>query len=292
MELFRKEALESFSSNAGISSGVRAVSIKAATFSALLALCAASFLFWFFFGTIYETVTVDGIIWPVSNDGAVYSVYDGTVTKTSASVGDYVKTGDILAVLPQEDILDQIEAAIDSGASEDELQALYDEYDRHSIIRSSTDGVVTYIVEDNSYIAQGDMVAEVTPYDETGNNRILTAFIPSENSGIVTLGMDAQVMPDFAPRDEYGYINAYVSGVSSYPVTGSSIEQSNNALIAGEVDQNQRYIQIEITMIPDSTAQSGLKWSDPSSGGIDVAMGTVCTVDIVTKECRPYEWLF
>ena len=43
---------------------------------------------------------------------------------------------------------------------------------------------------------------------------------------------------------------------------------------------------------PDMAAQSGLKWSNPASGTIDIAMGTICTADIVVEKCRPYEWLF
>ena len=254
-------------------------------------LCAASFAFWLFFGTIYETVTVNGAIWPAKNNGDVYTVYGGTLSKAVVSEGDTVKAGDVLAVIPQEDILAAIEAGRQNGISEAELQGLYDEYDRRSMIRSAVDGAVTYIADENAYMAEGARVASVVPYDESGNNRTLTAFIPSDSSGFVTLGMEVQVMPDFAPRDEYGYIRAYISEISSYPVTGQSVRETSGELLAGPLDDTGSYVRIEITLIPDMTAQSGLKWSDPSSGSIDVAMGTVCTADIVVEECRPYEWL-
>lgn len=292
MELFRKEAVESFSSRSGMKNAVRAVSIKTGVFTALLMLCAASFAFWLFFGTIHETVTVNGAIWPAKNNGDVYTVYGGTLSKAVVSEGDTVKAGDVLAVIPQEDILAAIEAGRQNGISEAELQGLYDEYDRRSMIRSAVDGAVTYIADENAYMAEGARVASVVPYDESGNNRTLTAFIPSDSSGFVTLGMEVQVMPDFAPRDEYGYIRAYISEISSYPVTGQSVRETSGELLAGPLDDTGSYVRIEITLIPDMTAQSGLKWSDPSSGSIDVAMGTVCTADIVVEECRPYEWLF
>lgn len=292
MDMFRKEAVESFSSTSEINSAVRAVSIKTAVFVALLCICAGAFLFWLMFGTIYETVTVSGAVWPSENNGGVYAPHSGILSRAIVSEGDSVKAGDIIAVMPREDILARIKESKNSGIQDSELTALYDEYDQSSIIRSAIDGVVTYMADENSYIPEGGRVAAVVPYDEGGNNRVVTAFIPSDSSGFITLGMDVQVMPDFAPRDEYGYINAYVSGISSYPVTGRNVLDSSGELLAGLLDSSQSYIRIEITLIPDMTANSGLKWSNPSSGSVDVAMGTVCTADIVVTECRPYEWLF
>ncbi len=292
MDLFRKEAVESFSSKSGMNSGVRAVSIKMTVFIVLLTICAAAFIFWLIFGTIYETVTISGAVWPAQDNGSVYASCSGTLSKAVVSEGDTVKAGDILAIIPQKDILSSIDTGKKNGITDAELQKLYDEYDRSSVVRSAIDGVVTYIADENSYISEGSRVAAVVPYDESGNNRVLTAFIPSDSSGFITLGMDVQVMPDFAPRDEYGYIKAYISGISTYPVTGQSVRDTNGELLAGLLDEAQSYVQIEITLIPDMTAQSGLKWSNPASGRVDVAMGTVCTADIVVRECRPYEWLF
>lgn len=292
MELFRKEALESISSTSGMNHGVRAVRIRAVVFVVLLALCTAIFSCWLFFGTIYDTLSVGGIIWPAQNNGTVYAVYGGTISKTVVSRGSAVKAGDILAVIPQEDILAELTEKRQTGISDAALQQLYDEYDRRSIIRSSIDGIVTYIVDENSYVFGGDRIAAIVPYSEAGNNKTLTAFIPADKSGLLSLGMEAQVMPDFAPREEYGYINAYVSNISAYPVTGRSIEAADNTLFITGLNPEESYLQIEITLVPDMSAQSGLKWSNPKSGNIDAAMGTICTADIVIEKCRPYAWLF
>ena len=290
--LFRKEALESFSSNSTINKGVRAISIKAAVFTLLLAVCAAAFAVWLVLGTVYETVSVNGIIWPAENNGGVYAKSGGVITKTVVSSGDAVKAGDILAVIPQEDILIKIKNGKENGIPDDELNALYDEYDRLSVVRSSIDGIVTSIADENVFISKGDKIAAVVPYSESGNNKTLTAFIPADKGGLVALGMEAQVMPDFAPREKYGYIQAYISGVSSYPVTGQSIKDANGELFLSTLDERESYLQLEITLMPDADAQSRVKWSNPNSGDMDVAMGTVCGADIVIEKCRPYEWLF
>ena len=291
-ELFRKEALESFSSNSGMSKGIRAISIKNTVFVVLLTVCAAAFTLWLAFGTVYETVSVDGIIWPAENNGAVYAQSDGTVTKTVVSVGSMVSAGDILAIIPSQDILSGIESGKASGISESDLQKLYGDYDNISVIRANINGIVTEIVKENAYIRTGEKIASVVPYDTDGNNKTLTAFIPAQKGGLITVGMEAQVMPDFAPREEYGYIKAYISSISQYPITGQRIQDTNSELFLSTLDERESYLLVEITFIPEAQAQSRLKWSNPKSGAIKVAMGTICQADIVVKKCRPYEWLF
>ena len=290
--LFREEAIDSFSSHSEINKGVRAVTIRTIFFVAFLFVCAAVFAVWLFFGTIYETVSVEGIIWPSQMGGEVYSVSEGILSKTTVSVGSDVKSGDILAVIPQSDILKKIENGKAGSITDEELQKLYDEYDLGSIIRSNMDGFVTYIADENSYITAGEKIATIVPYDQSGDNKKLTAFIPAENGGLISLGTEAQVMPDFAPREKYGYIKAYISDISSYPVTGQSIKETNSELFLPALDERGSYLRIEITLMPDAQSQSRLKWSNPKSGNTDVAMGTMCGADIVIKKCHPYEWLF
>jgi hypothetical protein len=291
-DLFRKEALESFSSSSDIRKGVRAVSIKTAALIFILTVCALLFALWLVFGTIYETVSVNGIIWPSENNGNVYAPAGGKITKTSVSVGDTVNAGDIIAVIPQDDTLRKIKAAKESGADENEIKKLYDEYDSSSVIRSRINGVVTDICEENAYISKGERVAAIVPYDKGDDNKILTAFIPSSSGGLVTHGMAVQVMPDYAPREKYGYIKAFISGISEYPITGQNIKETNSSLFLSSMDENESYLQLEITLLPDSETASHVKWSNPNSSEQSVTMGMLCGADIIIKECRPYQWLF
>lgn len=290
--LFREEALESFSSNSRIYKGIRAVSIRTGVFVTILVLCTGAFVAWLLFGTVYEKVPVNGVVWPAQSDGEVYSPSDGNMTRAVVSVGNKVNAGDVLAVIPNKEMLSEAEAAKLEGASDKELKRLYDEYDKRSLIRSNIDGIVIYIADENSYINKGDRVAEVVPYSENGNNKTLTAFIPAKNGGRVTLGMEAQVMPEFAPREKYGYIKAYISGISAYPIMGEDIKKNNSKLFLSSFDERESYLRLEITLIPDAQAPSHLKWSNPASDSIDVVMGTICSAYIVIDKCRPYQCLF
>jgi len=290
--LFRKEAVDRFSSSSEQHRSVNALSIKAVIFVCMLVICTAVFSFWLFFGSVLETVTVEGIIWPSENKGSVYSDVVGSVTRVVVNEGDVVKAGDMIAVIPQNNILDDIKEAKAQGASEERISDLYEQYDRSSIIRSHLDGIVTYVVDENSRVIAGNMLAQITPYSESGNNKILTAFIPSKKAGLIQVGMEVQITPDFVARDEYGYINGYVSDISQYPQRGQQIKESNDVLFITGLSENESYIRIEITLLPDGDNASNLSWSRPESGDINVAMGTICTADIIIEKCRPFEWLF
>lgn len=290
--LFRKEALESFSSNSRMNTGIRAVSIRTGVFVAILVLCTGALVAWLLLGTVYEKVPVNGVVWPAQSDGEVYSPSDGTMTRAVVSVGTKVNAGDILAVIPNKEILSEAEEVKAEEGSAEKLERLYGEYDKRSLIRSNIDGIVIYIADENSYINKGERVAEVVPYSENGNNKTLTAFIPAKSGGLVTLGMEAQVMPEFAPREKYGYIKAYVSGISAYPIMGEDIKRNNSKLFLSSFDERESYLQLEITLIPDAQAPSHLKWSNSASDSIDVVMGTICNAYIVIEKCRPYQCLF
>ena len=138
----------------------------------------------------------------------------------------------------------------------------------------------------------GEVIAEITPYDENGNNMTLAAFIPSDKGGAVSLGMEVQVMPDFAPRKKYGYINAYVSGISQYPVKGGYIKENMGNLYLPSMDEENNYLQLEITLLADAGSASRLKWSAEAGKSVAAPMGTVCAADIIIDKHRPFRWPF
>lgn len=290
--LFRKEALDHFSSSSGMSKGVRGVRIRTGLWVGLLVLCTGVFSLWLFFGTIYETVPTEGIIWSPQGNGGVYALSNGTVSKTIVSVGSMVQAGDILAVIPNEALLEEIQSKKAEGVSEEDLAALYRAYDGQSMVRAHISGIVTAITDENVYVKTGDQVASVVPYDAERNNKTLIGFVPARNGGLISLGMEVQVTPDFATREAYGYIEGYVSSIGAYPVMGQAIQEERSQLFLPSLEERESYLQVEITFIPDAQSQSRLKWSNPRSGNMDVAIGTMCTADIVVKSYRPYAWLF
>lgn len=281
--LFRKEAMENHSPNREITLAVKAIPVKWLIYMIVLIICAASFTIWLFFGTVYETVSLRGIAWPDDSCGDVYAETSGIIAKTTVSVGDKVEVGDILAVMPNNDVLEK-----SAGGS---IEQVYDEYDRKSVIRSKANGIVTYIADRNSYVNPGDKIATVIHYDKNDNNDIITVFVSDEKSGLIDLGMEAQIMPDYTPREQYGYIIGYVSAISEYPVTGEQIYKSDKQLYMSGMDMDESYIEIQITMMRASGEESSLKWSKASGENKTVNPGTRCDVDVILRKYKPYRWL-
>ena len=282
-DLFRKEAMENYSPNREITLAAKAIPVKWLLYVIVLTICAASFTIWLFFGTVYETVSLRGIAWSNESYGDVYSETSGIIAKTTVSVGDKVEVGDILAVMPNNDVLEK--------SSVDSIEQIYKEYDRKSVIRSKTRGIVTYIIDRNSYVNPGDKIASVIHYDKNGNNDIITVFVSDEKSGLIDLGMEAHIMPDYTPYEQYGYIIGYVSAIAEFPITGEQIYNSDKQLYLSEMDMDESYIEVEITMMRASGEDSGLKWSKFSGENMTVNPGTRCDVDVILRKYKPYRWL-
>ena len=288
-DFFRKEAMDSFSSRSDMYRPVKALTIRRKIIILMLLVCTISSLVWVFFGTIYETIIADGIVGYSYGDGGVYTETDGILTKRMVSIGDTVKPGDILAIIPSHDILDEIEAELQNTDGE-MLESLYDKYDHYSVLRSNTRGIVTYIEDENSWVSKGDMIAYVTRYDEEIDSKKLTAFVPSSKKELIGLNMTARVMPDYAPSEEYGYINAYVSAINNHPVSGEEI-LSGDQNIHPELIRDESYVKVEITMLYSEKAKNHLSWSNSMGESLNVTMGTSCSTDIIIRECTPFEWL-
>ncbi|MCC8161204.1 MAG: hypothetical protein LIO53_07890 [Oscillospiraceae bacterium] len=279
MDLFRKEVLNGYNTENGDEKGAAGLGIRVWLAAGAIALAAAIFAVWLIFATVYESVSVSGIVWSSQSGGAVYAERGATVTQTLVSQGQQVSAGDVLAYMPNYDLLSR------EGD-------IYNSYMKTSAIRSKTDGIVSYIVNDNTYVSEGDMIAEIVPYDKASNDRTLIIFIPVEAGDAVANGMEVQVVPSFVSKDEAGYIKGYISSVSSSPITGEYIKANYSLVFAAGIDANANYTAAEVTMMSDSEARSGLKWSSSASGSIDAPIGTVCSCDIITETLRPYQYLF
>ena len=287
-DLFRKEAFDRASSGRDIYRPVRTISISRRIIILMLLIATLAFSLWLFFGTIYETVTAESMVGYSASDGGIYSEADGIISKRMVSAGDTVKSGDIIAIIPNRTILDEIRKP--ENDSQEKINNLYDKYDHYSVLRSKTDGIVTYIVDENSWVSKGNMVAYVIRYNEEIDSKKLTAFVPASKKELIALNMKARVMPDHAPEEEYGYINSYVSVINSNPVCGADIIKREPG-IHPKLDPDENYITVEITMIYSESAKNHLSWSNSMGESLNVTMGTSCNTEIIINECSPFKWL-
>ena len=279
--LFRKEVLENRSVNKDSALAMRSVPVKVSLYMLFILICLAVFFIWLFGGTIYETVSLRGVASPNTSRGNIYAPTSGIITKAPVRIGDTVNEGDPLVYMPQEG---PAESADDTGSG-------LSGNDKRSVIRSKISGTVTYILDSNSYVEPGEVVASVVEDDKNGNNDIIKAYIPDGISDLISVGMEAHIMPAYAPQEQYGYIYGFVSAISEYPLTGNQINNLNENLYLSGMDKQESYIELEITMIRSGERGGDFKWSKSSSIGKKVNPGTHCDIEIVMKKKKPFKWL-
>lgn len=102
--------------------------------------------------------------------------------------------------------------------------------------------------------------------------------------------MPAQVSPDYAPREEYGYILGSVASIGSEPISENDIIQTfgNPRYVEGLVPPGN-VVEIKINL---KETDGQLHWSNQKGQAVTVSSGTSCSVLVVTRERKPYELLF
>ena len=289
MGLFREKALESSSSLSDVGKGVTGIRISVWLSVLGIGFCAVLFMIWLFFSTVYETVSITGIVWPVENGGTVYAETTGVVTENVVNTGAKVQVGDVLAILSDDELLAQLKLAKEENMSD--FADLQENYIRKTVINSHMTGIVSYIMDKDTHVTKGEVIAEVVPFDENGNNQRITAFIPAHMLNQIENNMEVQIVPEFVSRDKNGYVYGYVSEVEKYPMTSEYIKNHYDVMFSLGLDEQQKYIKVEITMLLDAKAKNGLKWSNPHSEEIDIGLGTLCNCEVVTDRLHPYQYL-
>lgn len=110
--------------------------------------------------------------------------------------------------------------------------------------------------------------------------------------GLLSLGMEVQVTPEYLSRAGSGFAVGYLSEISDVSVKGEEIKSDDTIMFTSNMTESESYVKVEITLLPDSTNPGNLKWSRAESRNIDFEIGTVCSGNIVIHQSNPLNWLF
>jgi hypothetical protein len=129
-------------------------------------------------------------------------------------------------------------------------------------------------------------------YSHEGQAKMVFGFARLRAVRRLAVGMQAQVSPDYAPRDEYGFIYGTIGRIGERPVSDSDI-----AAKFGEIEryvktllpQEGNAVEIEIWL---EGANDKLRWSNTKGEGVELTSGSDCSVRIITRQRRPYQLVF
>jgi HlyD family secretion protein len=119
-------------------------------------------------------------------------------------------------------------------------------------------------------------------------NLELVAYLPSLQAKDTKAGMDAQVSPSNIKREEYGFIRGVVTHVSDYPATPAALMRNfENETLSAALSTAGPVTEVRIALNTSLDTPSGFQWSTSKGPPVLLTSGTLCTVQVVTRQQRP-----
>jgi HlyD family secretion protein len=117
-------------------------------------------------------------------------------------------------------------------------------------------------------------------------------FLPVSEGKKIKPGMELQITPSIAKREEFGGIKAKVTTVSVFPVTqqGAASIVGNPDIVASVINQGAN-IAVFTELELDFSTESGYKWSSSKGPKQKITPGTTSSVRITVGKKRPIEFL-
>jgi len=105
--------------------------------------------------------------------------------------------------------------------------------------------------------------------------------------------MEVQVSPDFAPREEYGYMYGHITNIGTFPVSQADVLSAvGNLQYAEGLLLQGNCVEVRVTLTVDPGSKSKIKWSNKKGESIPLSIGTNCDMLIVVRNYKPYELVF
>lgn len=292
--VFRKTSLERISSPEQLNEYIKITNpgVWSVILGCLALLIAVGF--WSVYGSIPDSLQVKGVVFPQNGVTALIPEAEGRITDVRVKVGDFVQAGQILAVVPQESLIQQIkdlqgQASLDTQ----KIQGLRLEYERKSLVVAPVSGIVLNVMGVHETISANQTLASIVKQEKFANDKQIISYVPSSTAKKLREGMEVQASPTYAPREEYGYMYGHITSIGTYPVTEANIMSTlGSAQYAAGLLPDESYVEVRITLTPDPDSADKIKWSNKKGQGIDLSIGTNCNLLIVIKKIKPYELVF
>lgn len=111
-------------------------------------------------------------------------------------------------------------------------------------------------------------------------------YVPISTAKRLKVNMETEISPDYAPKEQYGYINGKIVDIGENVITEAYLQDNlqNPEIIFPLISKsNENLIQIQVGL-------SG--WSSEKGESIIVTDGSSCTVSVVESEQKPYQLIF
>lgn len=172
---------------------------------------------------------------------------------------------------------------------ESALAALQSRYDASAVVVSPFSGQVLSVMQGIGSFVRSD--TPIISISQTGKNiRNLTAiiYVTSADAKLIQPGMNVQISPADAQKDEFGYIQGSVHYISKFPVSPEEMMNTlENKALVDMLSRNGPPLKVQVDLVPSQDTASGIKWSTPRGSKVIVTEGTMATAMFIVQEQRP-----
>lgn len=230
------------------------------------------------------------LLWPASGVDYSVSKFAGTINDVLVDEGDFVQEGDILASIPNEELLEKI-ANTPEGIARDALRL---EYSDIALIRAGSQGYVQNIIYKNNQVSANQIVAACVPLDQEAGTKEIIAYVPYSTARGLSVGTEAQVSPLSAPREQFGYIKGVISNIGTVTINDETIEKTLGTTQYKELlGLDSSFVEVRIRLYLDDTSYNGYMWSNDKGKALpEITVGTACSVKVVQGRIHPINLLF
>jgi pyruvate/2-oxoglutarate dehydrogenase complex dihydrolipoamide acyltransferase (E2) component len=195
-------------------------------------------LAWALIGRLPQTVTASGLITRPQGTVQVQSLYQGMVDKVQASIGGYVRAGQVLAVVR------------DAGGAS------------HTILSPYAGQVISVGVADGEVIGTGSPVATIERAATGAGPLVAMLFVSSQSAAGITPGDVVGLSVASAPTSAFGLLRGQVISVSQFPLTDAEV----NAVLGGtatasEFGAGSTPLLVTVRLLRNSRTPTGYAWT-------------------------------
>lgn len=114
------------------------------------------------------------------------------------------------------------------------------------------------------------------------------AYVSSAQAKEIHVGMSVRISPSGIQREEYGYMLGAVASIADFPATQEVIVHTfENDALARAMLNNGPVTELRVRFLEDPATRSGFKWSSPQGPPATISSGSVCNIEVVTREDPP-----
>ena len=171
------------------------------------------------------------------------------------------------------------------------LHLMQSEYNLSSQVVSPYDGEVVQVQAlPGTLVAQGSTIVSLQP---AAQQMEVIAYVQATESKAVLPGMEVEIMPTNVRPEEYGFIRGSVLSVAAYPATDQDLMTTfeNNSLTQ-LLTSSGPVTEVRLKAERNPNTPSGFLWSSHSGPPTRFTPGTMCTINVVTRNERPIRLLF